>query len=703
MLGFIKRLFVGNSDDCLPQPDGAFEPMSGSSATPREHVATNSYFGTMSRMQAAVSKRDYDGGALLVRENLTYIPQWVKETRQQFGSFDIPSIPALQQGGKVLALVGDDEGLARMREVVHGTPELEPWAANIEEHHHDLKLFKAIREAVELQPRCLQSDIKHLVGESDGRRVANLISYLEKAGSIVRIKEGRTYRLVCAGLLTIPTAPPAQTVRSHRVDSKPPELHEINISSLSYVPLPRSPLRWDETQARRGKVSVPEATDHFEVRDADWRIASIDMIPLAQRPDPAFRQFHPNNAGLVMIDDLGKAEGFDSFQSSALRYDRIGNLSVKAALRHGVYRVGVHPFGQGLIAMSSDCIVHAYDDELTPTLETALDQAPEIQALRRRFEIGDEQLKNHIRCVALSRMAERYLFTVVDQAWCVNMRGQGLWGAKLPIKEGWTRIASPSTNLGTSDEVDNALALMDLSMPVTPEGVKRRYRELAKRYHPDLNPGDAQSEEKMKAVNLATEVLTGVDVSALPVYTDTDARFIREMGRTEFEVGGLNFTISMEMSGSEISASDWIYAASFAADSDSVYLAGYSGRVLLVDHNGNGVRAYDVGSVPRRIIDTGDYLYLLTDTRLYVLRDDALHALVDTFDGGDLVVAQTGFGLIEKRRLRWFREDGHYLGSVVSKDPIRRVYSDGDAMIVETRQRRTVIRGAPTWWERDGG
>ena len=53
----------------------------------------------------------------------------------------------------------------------------------------------------------------------------------------------------------------------------------------------------------------------------------------------------------------------------------------------------------------------------------------------------------------------------------------------------------------------------------------------------------------------------------------------------------------------------------------------------------------------------------------YVLRDDALHALVDTFDGGDLIVTQTGFGLIEKKRLRWFREEGSYLGSVVSKDP----------------------------------
>ena len=112
-----------------------------------------------------------------------------------------------------------------------------------------------------------------------------------------------------------------------------------------------------------------------------------------------------------------------------------------------------------------------------------------------------------------------------------------------------------------------------------------------------------------------------------------------------------------------------------------------------------GIRAYDMGSVPRRIVDTGDYLYLLTDTRLYVLRDDALHALVDTFDGGDVIVAQTAFGLLEKKRLRWFREDGQYLGAVLSRDPIRRVYSSNQGMVVETRQRRVLVEGVPTWWE----
>jgi hypothetical protein len=72
--------------------------------------------------------------------------------------------------------------------------------------------------------------------------------------------------------------------------------------------------------------------------------------------------------------------------------------------------------------------------------------------------------------------------------------------------------------------------------------------------------------------------------------------------------------------------------------------------------------------------------------------------LIDTFDGGDLIVAQTGFGLLEPKRLRWFREDGRYLGSVVSKDPIRRVYSAGDRTIVETRLRRVVFEGIPPWW-----
>ena len=245
--------------------------------------------------------------------------------------------------------------------------------------------------------------------------------------------------------------------------------------------------------------------------------------------------------------------------------------------------------------------------------------------------------------------------------------------------------------------MDRALVLMGLSLPLTPENLKRRYRELAKEWHPDLNPGDSQAGEKMKALTAAAEVMTGVDASALPRYAG--ATFVREVNRTEVEIGGIRLTTSIGMQVGERHASDWIYAAGFAAQSDAVYLAGYSGRVVLVDEEGAGTRVYDVGSVPRRIVDTGDYLYLLTDTRLYVLREDALHALVDTSDGGDLIVAQTAFGLLEKKRLRWFREDGRHLGTVLTKDPIRRVYATDEGMAVETRQRRALVEGVPAWWE----
>jgi hypothetical protein len=147
----------------------------------------------------------------------------------------------------------------------------------------------------------------------------------------------------------------------------------------------------------------------------------------------------------------------------------------------------------------------------------------------------------------------------------------------------------------------------------------------------------------------------------------------------------------MQMSVSESFAADWIYAAAFAAGSNNAYLATYTGRVVMVDEAGVPKRSYEIGAVPKAIIDTGDYLYIQTDTRLYVLKGTKLHRLMDTFDGGDLVVSKQGVGLLEKKRFRWFSPDGAYLGSVVSKDPLRRVFWRGGEMTIETRQARARV------------
>ena len=52
-------------------------------------------------------------------------------------------------------------------------------------------------------------------------------------------------------------------------------------------------------------------------------------------------------------------------------------------------------------------------------------------------------------------------------------------------------------------ELREPLATLGLSWPTTLEAVKTRYKELAKRHHPDANGGDRAAEERLKVINLA--------------------------------------------------------------------------------------------------------------------------------------------------------------------------------------------------------
>ncbi len=50
--------------------------------------------------------------------------------------------------------------------------------------------------------------------------------------------------------------------------------------------------------------------------------------------------------------------------------------------------------------------------------------------------------------------------------------------------------------------------ILGLSKNATKEDIKKAYRKLARKYHPDVNPGDAEAEKKFKEINEANEVLS---------------------------------------------------------------------------------------------------------------------------------------------------------------------------------------------------
>ena len=50
--------------------------------------------------------------------------------------------------------------------------------------------------------------------------------------------------------------------------------------------------------------------------------------------------------------------------------------------------------------------------------------------------------------------------------------------------------------------------ILGVDKTATPEEIKKAYRKLARKYHPDLNPGDKAAEQRFKEINEAQEVLS---------------------------------------------------------------------------------------------------------------------------------------------------------------------------------------------------
>ena len=86
--------------------------------------------------------------------------------------------------------------------------------------------------------------------------------------------------------------------------------------------------------------------------------------------------------------------------------------------------------------------------------------------------------------------------------------------------------------------------VLGVSKGASEEEIKKAYKKLARKYHPDMNPGDKEAEEKFKEINEANEVLSDPDKKARYDqfgFAGVDPNYGAGAGGGAYGAGGFDF------------------------------------------------------------------------------------------------------------------------------------------------------------------
>jgi curved DNA-binding protein CbpA len=120
--------------------------------------------------------------------------------------------------------------------------------------------------------------------------------------------------------------------------------------------------------------------------------------------------------------------------------------------------------------------------------------------------------------------------------------------------EGWGCLQGPDCRLDHAhDQNKDYYATLGVKKTATPEEIRKAFRKLARRYHPDVNPGDKRAEEKFKEISEANDVLS--DEKKRKVYDQVgfysdqiDPAQAAAYARQQGAGGGLRWTLTASTS-----------------------------------------------------------------------------------------------------------------------------------------------------------
>ena len=80
---------------------------------------------------------------------------------------------------------------------------------------------------------------------------------------------------------------------------------------------------------------------------------------------------------------------------------------------------------------------------------------------------------------------------------------------------------------------EDPYSVLGVKREATQDEIRKAYRQLAKKLHPDLNPGDKQAEEKFKQISVAYDLLGDAEKRCL-LYTSPSPRDVEFACRALF-------------------------------------------------------------------------------------------------------------------------------------------------------------------------
>lgn len=414
----------------------------------------------------------------------------------------------------------------------------------------------------------------------------------------------------------------------------------------------------------------------MELNESAWTLLGETKIEKKSRPPRRKWRFISDiGIGTLYVESVYDREYSKYVKSLLVLRDRTGNIERELAVDHGIYRFKA--------AKDSDRFVASCDD-LTLYLYSIQDGCLGTYDLGRHTDN-----KYHVRCVDISPEGKFVLYTHVDRAYLMDSSLKAIADWRTPPKEGWEKRTSGEA-VARLEEYQTSLAVLGLSGQPTYVEIKKAFRTMLLRHHPDTNPNDPRATERTREIIDAYEILTGEEAKQAFRGVENAEYYYKMMDKVKVEIPGtpMSFTIEFGMAGP---GEDWIYATCLGPSADTIYLGCYSGKVYCMSKDGRVRKLFNCHDVVRSIREKGEYLYVETDYTLFVIKDDMYLTHVNTWKTGNLRWHDDGFMLVGTKELRLFSDDGIEIGRMNFKNSISYVYWADDNLNVVTSKKAYVF------------